>query len=298
MIEAHLSGAGSEGAPPAAKRNYSALYLAPLAILTAWLYGSVLAGLASEWWNNPDYGHGLVVPIFVAYLIWRDRKRLAGTPLAPSNLGLLVMAAALAMFLTGQIGLEQFLSRSSLVVLAAGMVLFLAGRPMLRALAFPLGYLLLAVPLPALVFNQITFPLQLAASRLAAFGLHLAAIPVLRQGTLLSVPGYNMEVAQACSGIRSLLSLLAVVIAFLYLGERRTGIRAAMVTITVPVAVIGNALRVFCAGWLGFLGGRSLADGFLHLFSGVVIFISATALLLWAHGMLSRAASRRGSVAA
>jgi exosortase len=298
VTEVHPNTAACARSITAALRNGGAIYAAPVAILTVLLYGNVLVDLAAEWWNNPDYGHGLVVPLFAAYAIWRDRHRIASTPLAPSNLGLAVIAAALAMFLTGIIGLELFLTRSSLVVLLAGMVLFLAGRRMLRVLAFPLAYLLLMIPLPALVFNQITFPLQLVASRLAASGLHLIAIPALRQGTLLSVPGYNMEVAQACSGIRSLLSLIALVIAFLYLGERRPWIRGAMVAITVPVAVIGNALRVFCAGWLGFLGGRGLADGFLHLFSGWVIFVSATALLFWTHGMLSRAAAGRESAAA
>lgn len=293
MIEVHPNTERLEQISLATRTNSLLPWLTALALLTVWLYSNVLVGLAEEWWTNPDYGHGLVVPLFVGYVIWRDWNRIRSTPLSPSNLGLPLLAAALLMFLTGVIGLEQFLSRSSLVVLLAGMVLFLGGRRMLRVLAFPLGYLLLMVPLPALIFNQITFPLQLVASRLAALGLHLAAIPVLRQGTLLSVPGYNMEVAQACSGIRSLLSLLAVVVAFLYFGERRTWIRVAMIALVAPVAVAGNSLRVFCAGWLGFVGGRRLADGFLHLFSGWVIFVSATILLLWAHKMLSRAASRQ-----
>lgn len=284
-------------AAPVVGRRFSATSLALIAFSILVLYGHVLAGLVSDWRNDPNYGHGFVVPLLVAYIVWRDRNRIAATPLKPSNVGLVVALAACLMFLTGAAGVEQFLSRSSLIVLLAGAVLYLAGWKMLRVLAFPIAYLMLMVPLPALVFNQITFPLQLVASRLAAFGLHVSGIPVLRQGTLLSVPGYNMEVAEACSGIRSLLSLLALVIAFLYFGERRTWLRAAMIAITAPVAVAGNALRIFSAGWLGFLGGRNLADGFLHVFSGWVIFVSATALLLWTHSMLSRCRVRERAVA-
>jgi len=141
-----------------------------LAGLILMLYASVLKGLVAQWWTDPDYGHGFFVPLFSGYILWRERDCWRKTEIKPSNFGFVVMFGAIALLLLGSLGAELFTSRFSLLVLLAGMILFLAGRKMLRAVSFPLGYLMWMIPIPVIIYNQITFPLQLIASRLSTAG--------------------------------------------------------------------------------------------------------------------------------
>ena len=147
--------------------------------LTAILYAPILKNLVGDWWNNPDYGHGFLVPVFSGYILWREREKWLNTEIKPNNFGLLVMIGAVVILLGGSLGAELFTTRISLLILLAGMILFLAGWKMLRAVSFPLAFLILMIPLPALIYNQITFPLQLLASRFATFWLELGALAVV-----------------------------------------------------------------------------------------------------------------------
>lgn len=260
------------------------------------LYASVLKALVLDWWQDPNYGHGLVVPLFVAYVVRQEFWRYKKVAFAPSNFGLLVMFGAISLLIVGTLGAELFTSRLSLLILLAGGVIFLAGWEMLHTLAFPLGYLLVAIPLPVIIYNQVTFPLQLMASRLAADCLQLLAVPVLREGNVLFVPRYAMEVAEACSGIRSLTSLVAVAIAYVYLAERRWWARIVLVALMFPIAVVSNGLRIVGAGLLAYLIGPEWAEGFFHLFSGWLIFLTAVGLMLLAHTALVRLGRRNREV--
>jgi exosortase len=271
----------------------SVLYILPLPILVAFLYAGVIRDLATQWWQEPEYSHGFAVPIFAAFLIYRDSGRIFRVRPESSNSGFLLILAAVLLLLAGRIALELYLTRVSLVVLLCGLVAFLFGWRMLRVLAFPLSYLLLMIPLPSIVYNQITFPLQLLASRLASAGLQLASLPVLREGTLLSVPGYSMDVAEACSGVRSLHALLALFLAFLFVAEDRWRVRSALLILVFPVAILSNAFRVFGAGLLGSRLGPVWADGFLHTFSGWLIFLCGLISLLGMHRFLNWKWSRR-----
>ena len=262
---------------------WSVPFLATLAVI---LYARVLRLLAAQWWDQPDYSHGFLVPIFVGYLVWRSRHQWRAAVLRPNNYGLLVMVVALFLLLAGTLGAELFTCRFSLVLLLVGMVLFLAGRRVLRILAFPLGFLLLMIPLPGLIYNQITFPLQLMASRFAAASLSLLQVPVLREGNLLVLPNYTLEVVDACSGIRSLMSLAALAIGYGYVAERRMGIRVALAALMLPIAVISNGLRIVGTGVLTYVSGRPVAEGFFHFFSGWLIFLTATAMMLLSHWSL------------
>jgi len=252
------------------------------------LYWPVLARLIRQWWEDPSYSYAFLVPLFVGYLLWRSRSRWQAVMLNPRNAGLVVMFSGLALLLAGSLAAELFISRISLMVLLAGIVLFIAGRQMLRVLAFPLTYLLFAIPLPAIVYNQITFPLQLQASRFAATSLELLRIPVLREGNLLVLPNYTLEVVEACSGIRSLMSLLALGVAYGYLMENSYRIRVLLVALIIPIAIVSNGLRVVMAGVLAYLLGPSWAEGFFHFFAGWLIFLAALALVLLVHSLLRR----------
>ncbi len=259
-----------------------------LAGLVGALYLWVLSRLVLHWWEDPDYNHGFVVPLFVAHVLWRERARWRATPLEPSNVGLGVMLGAVFMLIAGSLAAELFVTRLSLIVVLAGMVLFLAGRRMLRALAFPLAFLVFMIPLPALVYNQVTTPLQFQASRFAAAALELLRVPVLREGNLLYLPNYTLEVVEACSGIRSLMSLMALAVAYGYLTGSSRWIRIALVVLTVPIAVASNGLRIVGTGVLTYLFGPQSAEGFFHLFSGWLIFLSALFLIFLAERFLRR----------
>jgi exosortase len=252
------------------------------------LYGPVLASLVSDWWTDPDYGHGFFIPLFSAYVLYRERNRWAATPLKPSDFGLLVILGATCLILVGSLGAELFTARFSLLVLLSGMVLFLAGWKMLRAVAFPLSFLILMIPLPNIIYNQITFPLQLFASRFATFCLELFRVPVLREGNILWFSNYSLEVVEACSGIRSLMTLLSLAIIYGYFVEPRRVIRYALVLLMVPIAVVSNAIRIMGAGLMARHFGPAAAEGFLHEFSGWVIFVAALLLLLACQWLLRR----------
>ena len=265
-----------------------------LAGLVGALYAPELKRLVLQWWQDPDYGHGFFVPLFAGYVLRRERSRWQKVALEPSNFGLLVMFGAIGLLVVGSLGAELFVSRFSLLVLLAGMVLFLAGWKMLSALAFPLGFLVLMIPLPKIIYNEVTFPLQLVASRFAASCLESVQVPALREGNLLVLPNYTLEVVEACSGIRSLMSLLALAIAYGYLAESRRWARLVLVAVMLPIAVVSNGLRIVGTGVLTYAFGPQAAEGFFHLFSGWLIFLTAMVFMLLVHWLLSRVGRPRG----
>lgn len=266
--------------------------LIAISVLTVVLYGRVFAGLISDCWSDPDYRHAFLVPVFVAYVLWRERDRYSTIPFAPTTWGAGVILFAIALLVAGTLAADAFISRISFCVLVAGMALYLCGTSALRAFAFPLAYLAFMIPLPLLLYNQLTFPLQLLASRMAAALIELTGVPVFRQGNILSVPHYSAEVAVACSGIRSLLSLVAFSIAYGYIAESRPSVRLALVVLTIPLAVLANAARITVTALIGYKFGVSWAEGFVHLFSGWLVFLLALALLVPLRALLDRISNR------
>jgi exosortase len=262
------------------------VWSAVLLSLVVFLYAPVMKQLVLQWWTDPDYGHGFVVPLFSGFILWRERQRWMKSEVKPTNWGLLVMLGAIGLLLVGSLGAELFTSRFSLLVLLAGMILFLAGWKMLRVVSFPLGFLILMIPIPVIVYNQITFPLQLIASRFATFWLQLVRVPVLREGNVLILPNYSLEVVEACSGIRSLMTLITLALAYGYLVEPRRWVRYVLVVWMVPCAIVSNAIRIMGAGVLTFHFGPRAAEGFLHEFSGWVVFLVALVLMFVSYGVL------------
>ena len=267
-----------------------------IAGLLFFLYAPVLKALASQWWTDPDYGHGFFVPLFSGYILWRERGRLRTAEIWPDNSGLLVMVGGICLLLLGSLAAELFTSRFSLLVLLSGVILFLAGWEVLRAVSFPLGFLIFMIPLPAVLFNQITFPLQLLASRLAAYWLGFVRVPVLRDGNILVMSNYSLEVVEACSGIRSLITLVSLAVAYGYLAENRNWVRCSLAILMVPIAIATNAIRIMVAGVLAHRFGSAIAESFLHEFSGWLIFLAALILLLTAHRILQQFGKGRAEV--
>jgi exosortase len=267
-----------------------AAFLTGLLVL---LYFPILKLLVYQWWTDPDYGHGFFVPLFSGYVLWRERERWTTTSIKPSNFGFVAMLGAVSLLLLGSLGAELFTSRFSLLILLVGMILFLAGWKMLRAVSFPLSYLMWMIPLPVIIYNQITFPLQLIASRLATVWLELARVPVLRDGNILIMSNYSLEVVEACSGIRSLMTLMALAVAYGYLVSPQRWVRYILAAIMVPIAIITNAIRIMGAGILARHFGPQAAEGFLHDFSGWTIFMVALALMFGSHWILRRLGERQ-----
>jgi exosortase len=260
-----------------------------LVLLVGSLYSSILIHLWKQWGADPNFSHGFFVPAFSLFVLWQDRSRLSTLPRMPSWWGLPVLFVALAVLIVGVLGAELFLSRISLLLVIAGLVIFFNGWDYFRAILFPWAFLILMVPIPAIVFSQITFPLQLLASKFAAFTLPLFGVPVLREGNIIYLPAMPLEVAEACSGIRSLLSLTTLAIIYGYLRETRVWVRVVLAIASVPIAIFANSLRIVGTGLLVQYWDPDKAEGFFHLFQGWLIFVVSLAMLFLLHQVLPKA---------
>lgn len=254
--------------------------------LIGWLYAPILLRLAQQWWHDPNFSHGFLVPLFSVYVFWQNRARLQSLPRAGSSSGLLIVAVALVVLVVGELGAELFLSRVSLLLLLAGLIVFFLGWTQFRAVLFPWAFLFLMLPVPAIVFNQITFPLQLLTSKLAAVVLPWFGVPVLREGNIIHLPAMPLEVADACSGIRSLLSLATLSVIYGYLMESRISIRVVLALASIPIAVAANGLRIVGTGLLVQYWDPDRAEGFFHTFSGWLIFVVSLVMLFLLHQLL------------
>ena len=294
---------------PANKYIWRALAVSSALIFA---YATVLAKLGHDWWTDENYSHGLLIPFLIAYILWSQRHRLARQPIRPSLLlgGAVVLFALIGLW-AGTAGAELYLQRVSLVLILAGTIIYFWGFHLLRLTAVPLALLLLAIPIPAIIFNKVAFPLQLFASRCAVWSMTLFDIPVLRQGNVIELMPLGaretkkLEVVEACSGIRSLMTLVTLAVVFAYFtyprdeepgpGRRSDGLaglktygfwRSLIIVLSaVPIAIFTNALRVSGTGVLSHYYGTRVADGFFHSFSGWVIYILAF-LMLFAVGWL------------
>jgi len=252
-------------------------------LLLGLLYHGVAVKLVTDWYDLPDFSHGFLIPFFAAFLLWDKRHKLQNTVITPSWAGVWLVALGLFMLLLGIFGADLFLQRTSFVVLAAGLVWTLLGQAMLHQVKFVLFVLLLAIPLPTILFNQITFPLQIVASKLASSLLPLAGVPVLREGNVIQLPTMQLEVAEACSGIRSLMSLFTVAVIYGYLLERSTWRRVVMALSSIPIAVAANGARIFGTGLCVQYWDPDKAMGFFHEFSGWLMFLVSLGCLYLVH---------------
>jgi exosortase len=282
---AQLASRSEQFSSPATRRH-SWWQTAVLVVLIGWLYSSILYHLVGQWWQDPNFSHGFFVPLFSAFVLWQDRSRLAARLVAPSSWGLLIVVGALFVLILGVMGAELFLSRVSLLLLIAGLIIFFLGWNYFRAVLFPWAFLILMIPIPAIVFNQITFPLQLLASKVAAVSLPLLGVPVLREGNVINLPAMALEVAEACSGIRSLLSLTTLAIIYGYLMEPRNSIRVSLALASLPIAVAANSFRIVGTGLLVQYWDPEKAEGFFHLFSGWLIFVISLLMLFLFHRIM------------
>ncbi|PYS50676.1 MAG: exosortase [Acidobacteria bacterium] len=290
----------------------------PLTIMAAlaFVYYGVLAKLGYDWWTDENYSHGLLIPIVIGYILWTERERLGLVKARPSLLwGAGLVGLALMSLWVGVAGAELYVQRMSLMLVLAGVVIYFWGWRLLSLLLVPFVLLFLALPIPAIIFNKIAFPLQLFASRCAVWAMRLFDIPVLRQGNVIELmpkgarETKKLEVVEACSGIRSLMTLLTLAVVFAYLTRPKNdddgqggvlrrmksyGFWRAIIIVAsaVPIAILTNALRVSGTGILAHYYGTQIADGFFHSFSGWVIYIVAFLMLFGVGWLLDRIGGR------
>lgn len=258
------------------------------------LYRDVLVRLFAAWDQDPNYSHGFVIAPLCAYIVWRRRQELTTT--CGSWFGLAGMAGSFALLTAGELGAELFLTRVSLIAMLASIALLVVGWRGLRLIALPVALLLMTIPIPAIIFNQIAFPLQLLASRVGETALQALSIPVLREGNVITLAAMQLEVAEACSGIRSLMSLLSLAIVYGYFTHDSAWRRGALIAASIPIAICANAARVAGTGVAAHYYGSAAAEGFLHTFSGWLIFVVAFGLLLACDSVMLRRLARAALV--
>jgi exosortase len=254
-----------------------------IAALLCVLYYRVAFKLVYDWYTIPDYSHGFLVPLFAAFLVWDKRKMLSATPVKQTWSGIALVVFAIAVLILGVYGVELFTARMSFVFLLTGLIWTFFGWAMVRALQFPLLVLVLAIPFPAIVFNQITFPLQLLASRIASDVLPLLGVPTLHEGNVIELPVMKLEVAEACSGIRSLMSLFTLAVFYGYFLEKTTSRRVILALASIPIAVTANVVRIVGTGLCVQYWDPDKALGFFHEFSGWVMFVVSLFCLYLVH---------------
>ena len=245
-------------------------------------YASTLRGMFGQWMSDEDMSHGAVVPLVILWIVWRERERWRRLPLRPSAWGFALLLAGAAMHVAGVLGVGLFVSSVALLVSAAGAVVCLGGFGLLRSWTFPFLLALFMLPKLAIVYNQVTLPLQLLASKLAAAMLTTSGVGVIREGNILDVHGHRVAVAEACNGIRFLLPLGFVAVLFAYLADPKPWMRVAVLAATVPLAIVSNAFRVAASAWQ-----PSLDSGTPHQVLGWVIFTLTLGMLLPLRGLFN-----------
>jgi exosortase len=278
------------------ERDYGGLWVSVLAgaIVAALiaLYARVLPVWLEDLWNDPNYSHVYIVPIISGFVIWQRRRDLAALPIEGSWRGLPLVLAGLCALILGDVGAETFLMRTSLIVVILGLVLFHLGPRIIRALTFPLGFFLFLIPMPAVFFYAMTARLQNIAAETGAWGLDLLGVPVLLDGNVIQLSLVTLGVTEACSGIRSLITLIGLGVAWAYLMLPKFWMQIVLVASVVPITIVSNAGRIVMTGLVGRWFGVEYAEGFFHFFSGWLVFVVAILCLLAVHGVL-RAVSPR-----
>lgn len=271
---------------PVTVRTISWSAIAWFGILLIAVYYPILNRLVAQWSNDEDWTHGFFVPVVAGFIVWRRRERLLSLEWKPAwwGIGILVWAGLQAY--VGMLGAELFLQRSAFLLSLLGMLLVLGGTGLVRELSFPLLLLPFMIPIPTVVYNEITFPLQLFASSVAERSLEMLNIPVLRDGNILELASQKLSVAEACSGIRSLLSLSFFALVYAYFFDSKVWMRWVLLIATVPIAIIANAARVTLTGVFSEID-PSLAEGFFHEAEGFVIFGVALVILVVVHQLLN-----------
>ncbi|MFH0781451.1 MAG: exosortase/archaeosortase family protein [Pseudomonadota bacterium] len=268
-------------------RREAAVGFLLLGVLLA-LYLPFLQTMVVDWGTNDDYSHGYFIPVLTIYFVYSMRTELREVAIAPNNFGIVVIAVGLVQLIIAKIGSEYFLQRTSLIVVLLGLVLFLLGWQYSKKLFVPIGYLIFMVPLPAIIWNKIAFPMQLFASSITEKVVYLFGIPIYREGNVLHLAQTTLEVVAACSGLRSLVTMFALSGALAVLSTLSGPKKMFLFISAAPIAIFANICRLTFTAFLATQMGADAAQGFLHEFSGIVVFLLGLGLLASVNWLLAK----------
>jgi len=258
-------------------KKYTTLYILAAVLFLAYL--PALIDLVYDWYSDSNYSHGFLVPLVSLWLLWKKRAVLAEIPRSKNTLGLIIVVIGMILFIVGNGASEYFTVRFSLVMTLFGLVLYIFGSPMIKKTWFEILFLVFMIPIPYVIYFSATFPMQLLASKVTVKMLSLIGMTVIRQGNIIHLPGEVLEVAEACSGLRSLISLLALGAIYAYMTQRGLTGKIILFLSTIPIAVAGNVFRVFVTALVAYTSDIEVTAEPLHTIMGLSVFVIAFILL-------------------
>lgn len=267
------------------------IHLILAAVFMAALYSRVFPAMVRDWYRDDNYSHGFLVPFIAGYFLWQSWPELKERLVKPDGMGIVVVIFSLLQLGVAWLGTEYFTMRSSLIILLVGIVLYWFGREVLKGMALPLGYLIFMVPIPYIIYDAAAFPLKLFITKVSVGFMKTIGVAVVREGNIIMLPTTTLEVADACSGTRSLMSLLALAVAYAFFSQTSNLKRWVLIVSAIPIAIVTNAMRVIVTGILAQWWGAKAAEGFFHEFAGLAVFALAMVILV-AEGALLRRAGR------
>lgn len=262
------------------------------------IYAPILYSMMLVWKLDANYSHGFLIVPLAIHFAWEKKKRLLRAPLAHCGWGIAALLIATLLLSFGRLGIELMSMRMAFVLTLIGLVLLLLGKEVFRILVFPLFFLFLMIPLPQSIVNIVAFPLQLFAAQIAVAAMQASGIPTLLEGNIIHLATTQLFVAEACSGLRSLMALVTLGIVFAYFFRKNSWERAILVASTIPIAILVNAFRVALTGVLTYYVDPKFAEGAIHEWQGLFTFGIAFACLLGEAWLLEKMASKYGTKSA
>ena len=252
-------------------KRYFPIILISLIVIA--IYFQAIIEMVTQWWDDSNYSHGFLIPIVSIYLIWQKKEDFQNIIQKKSNLGLIIILLGAMIYIVGTAAAEFFTARFSLVVIIFGIILFYFGKEFIKELWFPILFLLFMIPIPYVIYYSVTFPMQIISSQAASSFLQLIGLDVVRQGNIINLPNYSLEVVEACSGLRSLMTLSALGAAMAYMTQKNTLSGIFLFLLSVPIAIGANVFRIVITALGAHFISPKLAEGFLHEISGLMVFL-------------------------
>lgn len=251
-----------------------------LLIAFGWLYYPVISAMVSQWYHDSNHSHGFLIPLIAGYFAWRRKEHLKQIKIAPTNWGIIVLVGGLMVYILGELGAAYTTMRVSMLIVISGTLLCVLGRGLFKELYFPFFYLFLMIPVPSYVYNLIALPLKALVTKYSVLFMQFIGITVLREGNIIMFGNVVLQVVDACSGIRSLISLIAIGIAFAYVSQTSKLRKIILVFSTIPIAISTNSARIILTGILARYYGSEVSKGFFHEFAGLGVFMLSIILLI------------------